>query len=78
MATAIAAARLADGIAREFLGALDTAAEAARTRALLLVDALNEGAGAKLWRAEIAEFLQQVHRYPNIAIALTCRSEYVQ
>jgi hypothetical protein len=62
----------------EFLGAIDSAAESAHTRALLLVDALNEGAGAKLWRAEIAEFLQQLHRYPNIAIALTCRSEYVE
>jgi hypothetical protein len=68
---------LADALPDEFLAAIDTAAKAARTRALLLVDALNEGAGAKLWRAEIAEFLTKVHRYPNIAIALTCRSEYV-
>ena len=59
----------------QLLGALDSAAEAAGTRALLLVDALNEGAGARLWRPEIAAILQQVQRYQSIAIVLACRSD---
>ena len=46
-------------------------------RALLLVDALNEGAGARLWRPEIAAILQQVQRYQSIAIVLACRSDNV-
>ena len=61
----------------QFLGGLDAAAEAAGTRALLLVDAGTQGAGARLWRNEIAGFLQQVRRYPSLGIVLSCRREYV-
>ncbi|MFP8833437.1 hypothetical protein ACLIJR_04110 [Hydrogenophaga sp. XSHU_21] len=60
-----------------FLQALDSAAEAAKKRALFLVDALNEGAGARLWRSELASFLTMFKPYKNIACVLSCRSEYL-
>jgi hypothetical protein len=69
---------LRDVSAAEFLGALDSAAEAARVRGLILVDAINEGPGARLWRDEIASFLKQIKGYPNLACVLSCRSEYVE
>lgn len=60
----------------ELLGALDAAAEAAGTRALILIDALNEGAGLSLWRDQLSGFLVEIERYPNLAVAVSCRSEY--
>lgn len=61
-----------------FLQALDSAAEAVSRRALFLVDALNEGAGANLWRSEIASFLETFKPFENIVCVLSCRSEYLQ
>jgi hypothetical protein len=61
----------------EFLEALDSAAEASRQRALILVDAVNEGAGARLWRSELVGFVERIKRFPNVACFITCRSEYV-
>ncbi|OFA05652.1 hypothetical protein [Duganella sp. HH101] len=66
-----------DGTPEKFLQALDSAAEMTGKRALFLVDALNEGAGASLWRNQIASFLETFRPYPNIACALSCRSEYL-
>lgn len=60
------------------LQALDAAAEAAGTRALLLIDAINEGAGATLWRSEISEFLARIKTFPNLACVISCRTEYVE
>jgi hypothetical protein len=60
-----------------FLQALDAAAEAARKRGLVLVDAINEGAGARLWKPELPAFIERIRRFPNLACILTCRTEYV-
>lgn len=67
-----------EGTASEtLLGALDSAGEAARTRSLILIDAINEGAGAGLWRRELGQVIAQIRRYPNLALAISCRTEYV-
>jgi len=62
----------------QFLGALNCAAEAAGTRALFLIDGLNEGAGLHIWRDRLASFVSHVVSFPNLSIALSCRSEYRQ
>ena len=61
-----------------FLQALDAAAEASRIRGMILVDAVNEGAGARLWKAEVAEFIERIRQYRNLICVLTWRSEYVK
>lgn len=66
-----------EGPYERFLQALDSAAEAANMRALFIVDALNEGAGATAWRNELASFIASIAPYPNIACVLSCRSEYL-
>ncbi|WP_305637461.1 hypothetical protein [Polaromonas sp.] len=66
-----------EGPPETFLQALDSAAEAASKRALFLIDALNEGAGANLWRSEIASFLATFKPFENIVCVLSCRSEYL-
>ncbi len=60
----------------EFLGALQAAAQAQDSRALILIDALNEGAGEVLWSKYLAGILTELSRYPWIGIALSVRSSY--
>lgn len=60
-----------------FLGALAAAAEANRTRGLLLIDGVNEGIGSKFWRSRLAGFVARLKTYPQITCILSCRSEYV-
>ena len=60
----------------EFLGALEAAAEAHETRALLLLDAINEEHGPEIWLKHIAGMVTQIGRYPRVAIALSVRTSY--
>jgi hypothetical protein len=60
----------------EFLGALDSAAEAKDTRAVVAIDALNEGHGARLWRDRLAGFVKGFEAFPRVALVLTLRSTY--
>ena len=59
------------------LGALDAAGQAAGTRAVVFIDAINERHGIDLWPTRLASFLQSIEPYPNVSIALSCRSTYV-
>ena len=67
---------LQDVSAEEFVGALETAAQAAGRRALLIIDALNEGQGRSIWPAHLAAFLASVQKSPWIGVLLSVRSEY--
>ena len=62
--------------AEEFLGALNTAAQAKKVRALIMIDALNEGAGQALWQNHLAGFIEKIKRYPYVALAVSCRTPY--
>jgi hypothetical protein len=46
------------------------------SRVLVLVDALNEGAGKDLWYHELAGFIHELKNYPFIGVAMTVRSTY--
>ena len=59
---------LRDISAEEFLGALNAAAESACARGLILVDAINEGPGAGLWRGELASFLAHIEKYAKLLV----------
>jgi hypothetical protein len=60
----------------EFLGALEVAAQAQGTRALILIDALNEGEGKYLWYKYLAGMLTKLSRYSWIGIAVSVRTSY--
>lgn len=60
----------------QFLGAMSASAEAAGQRGLIVIDALNEGIGSALWRNNLSGFVTRVLAYPNLAICVSCRSEY--
>jgi hypothetical protein len=59
------------------LGALDAAGEANGARTLILIDAINEGAGANLWRHHLAGFLEEVIPHKHVAAVIACRTEYL-
>ncbi|MBI4773202.1 MAG: hypothetical protein HY788_03300 [Deltaproteobacteria bacterium] len=59
-----------------FLGALDSAAEAARARCLILVDLMNEETDLKVWRDSIGSVITKIVQYKHLSFALSCRSEY--
>jgi hypothetical protein len=60
-----------------FLAALDARADAVGDRGLIVIDAINEGAGAELWRQKLKAFVAKVLTYPNLGLCLSCRTEYV-
>ncbi len=60
----------------EFVGALESAAQTANCRALVLIDALNEGNGRALWSAHLPTFVQHLKRSPWIGVVLSVRTTY--
>ena len=61
-----------------FLSALNTAGEVAGTRALLMVDAINEGGGLVSWPPHLRSLSAEVASYPCVGLVLSCRSSYVE
>ena len=59
-----------------FLQALEAAAEASHGRCLLLIDALNEGEGQRLWPKQLAGMISALSRYSRIGLALSVRTTY--
>jgi hypothetical protein len=62
--------------AEEFVGALEASAQAAGCRALVLIDAINEGSGRLIWPSHVAAFLAHLERSPWIGVLLSVRSSY--
>lgn len=60
-----------------FLGALDAAGQAAGVRALLIIDALNERFGTEIWPQYLAPLIEEVKRYPHLALIVSCRTTYL-
>lgn len=60
----------------EFLGALEAAAQTRGAKALILIDALNEGEGKDIWHKHLAGMLTTLSRYPWIGIAVSVRTSY--
>jgi hypothetical protein len=60
----------------EFLGAFEAAAQARNTRAVILIDALNEGQGKVLWKKHLAGILLRVSKSPWLGIAMSVRTSY--
>ncbi|MFI8746711.1 hypothetical protein ACIGKL_16315 [Pseudomonas sp. NPDC077186] len=59
------------------LGALDSAAEAMGTRALVMVDAINERNGVAVWSERLAAFLAVADRFSHVGILVSCRTTFV-
>jgi hypothetical protein len=62
--------------AEELLGALEAAAQARQSKALIFIDALNEGEGKKLWKKHLAGMLALLDNFPHLGIAFSVRTPY--
>ncbi|MGV9362044.1 hypothetical protein [Amycolatopsis sp. NPDC003731] len=62
------------GTVDELLTALNSLAVGAGRRALLMIDALNEGEGRVIWPRWLAGFLQQVDQFEHIGVVLSVRT----
>lgn len=60
-----------------FLGTLDAAGQSAGVRALLIIDALNERFGVEIWPQYLVPLIEEVKRYPHLALIVSCRSTYL-
>ena len=67
---------LTDTNAETFVGALEAAAQASGSRALVLVDALNEGNGRRIWPDNLSSFLLRLEKSPWIGVVVSVRSSY--
>lgn len=65
-----------DGTFDEFLYGLESVAQAHNSRALIMIDALNEGEGQRIWPKYLAELLEIISRYSWIGIAISVRTSY--
>ena len=65
-----------DCSAADFVGALECAAQTAGVRALVLIDAINEGKGLSLWRTHLPGFLAHFARSDWVGVVLSIRSSY--
>lgn len=63
--------------ADEFIASLEACAQEANARALILVDAINEGTGRRLWAPNLAAFLARATRSPWVGIVIGVRSSYL-
>lgn len=63
---------------KQVLGAIDAAGEAYGSRALIVIDAINEGLSRDDWHNHIRGFLSEVSTFNNIAVLLSCRSTYLR
>ena len=61
----------------ELLAALDAAAESSGSPLIIFVDALNERTTRDAWKNDLASFISQVLRFPNLRLCLSCRSTYL-
>ena len=65
-----------DTTAEQFIGALEASAQAADQRALLIIDAVNEGRGREIWPPSMNAFLTRVGKSPWIGVIFSVRSSY--
>jgi hypothetical protein len=62
---------------KQLLETLNNIGKHIGSRVLILIDAINEGAGANLWESQIAGFINEFHKYPFVGLVLTIRTTYL-
>lgn len=65
------------GSVDDLLDELDSQAAATGQRALIVIDALNETPDRTVWRKELAGIASQILQRPNLVIAISVRSDYL-
>lgn len=62
----------------DFLGLLSVASELSGCRALILIDALNEGEARDTWKQTFASFVSKLGQYPRVRLVVTVRTSFLR
>lgn len=62
----------------EFLEALNCKAQISRTRLMIIIDAINEGAGRKFWPDNLNGFITSISKYNWLGLVISIRSSYLK
>lgn len=65
------------GTTDDLLSLLDAAAEASGSKALLIIDAINESERPERWSDTIRALQAKAARFPRVGLVLSCRTEFV-
>ena len=60
----------------EFLGSLNSSAEANNSLGFIIIDALNEGEGKQIWKKYLSGLLRKIERYKHLRLIISVRSSY--
>ena len=64
------------GTFENFLTALESSAQANNSKAIIMIDAINEGEGQRIWLKYLPELLETIAEHRWIGIALSVRTSY--
>lgn len=67
---------LSDQSVEQFVGSLECSAQVNDCRAIVFIDAINEGKGKDIWPSNIAAFVSQIERSPWISVVFSVRTCY--
>ncbi|MBK8562701.1 MAG: ATP-binding protein [Saprospiraceae bacterium] len=65
-----------DGNEDVLLGALNAKAESQQSRILLIIDALNEGNGRRVWPRKLKAFIRSLQRYSWLGLIVSIRNSF--
>lgn len=60
----------------DWLGTVSSSAMATGKPAIIAIDAINESENAQKWVEALPSLLVQIQRFPNIALVISCRTDY--
>jgi len=63
---------------KQILGVIDSLGEAKRCKALIVIDAINEGPHKDQWKNFLIGFLADISKFKNISLAISCRTTYLR
>lgn len=62
----------------DWLGTVSSSATATDKPAIIAIDAINESESAQKWVEALPSLLAQIQRFPNIALVVSCRTDYLK
>lgn len=62
----------------DFLEGLNCLGAQSNQRVLIIIDAINEGNGKKIWTSHLANFVNKVSQYEHLGIIFSVRSTYLE
>ena len=65
-----------DGNEDTLLGALNAKAESQQSRIIIVIDALNEGNGRRVWPRKLKSFIRSFHRFPWLGVIVSVRDSF--